>query len=295
MAAAHCPLTATGSRRHTDWPGRDSVRSAGCFRIDVGDYNNYPFAGIANIVAGIRAGTTTTDVGTAVTDGVIVDRPVPAVAEMVTWTFSLKIEEGSSLIGQSIGFEIGVIPHPVTANAAFDNLRIDTRLQHDDDGDGIDNRLDLDSDNDGITDNVEAQSTNGYAAPTGTDTDGDGLDDAYEGTGDEGLTVVDTDGDTTPDFLDTDSENDGISDADEAGHGVSQASIDASADTDEDGLMDVVEGADASDGYDVNDENVNGSGYTALADSDADLAVDRSNVVPFNIDHDWRESLDTGG
>ncbi len=52
----------------------------------------------------------------------------------------------------------------------------------DTDGDGIPNYLDLDSDNDGILDNYEAQATHDYIAPSGIDTDGNGLDDAYEET-----------------------------------------------------------------------------------------------------------------
>ncbi|PHP64624.1 hypothetical protein CSC94_23365 [Zhengella mangrovi] len=47
------------------------------------------------------------------------------------------------------------------------------------DADGIADTLDLDADNDGIPDNIEWQSTAGYLAPSGTDTDGDGLDDSY--------------------------------------------------------------------------------------------------------------------
>ena len=156
----------------------------------------------------------------------------------------------------------------------------------DTDGDGIADHLDLDSDNDGITDNVEAQSTSGYVAPTGTDTDGDGLDDAYEATG--GLTPVDTDGDGTADFIDTDSDNDGIADVDEAGHGVSQAAIDASADTDGDGIADVV---DDVVGRDVNDADVDGAGNFALADSDNDTAADGSGATPLVNDLDFRDAL----
>ncbi|MEM9078662.1 MAG: hypothetical protein AAGC43_16600, partial [Bacteroidota bacterium] len=49
------------------------------------------------------------------------------------------------------------------------------------------NFRDIDSDDDGIPDNVEAQPTAGYVPPTGQDDDNDGLDNAYEGSGDEGL------------------------------------------------------------------------------------------------------------
>lgn len=99
--------------------------------------------------------------------------------------------------------------------------------QRDTDGDGIPNHLDLDSDNDGIPDNIEAQSTTGYRAPSGTvgagftDVDGDGLDDNYDpfvvgGTAGGAITLIDTDGDGTDDYLDTDSDGDGTEDRIEA-------------------------------------------------------------------------------
>ncbi|SFW69095.1 hypothetical protein SAMN05660313_03459, partial [Cellulophaga fucicola] len=86
------------------------------------------------------------------------------------------------------------------------------------DKDGIPNSLDIDSDNDGILDNVEAQLSVGYIKPSGIDSDGNGLDDAYEVTPGScgGLIPVDTDGDTRKDYLDIDSDNDGILDLGEA-------------------------------------------------------------------------------
>ena len=155
----------------------------------------------------------------------------------------------------------------------------------DTDGDGVADHLDLDSDNDGITDNVEAQTTSGYVAPTGIDSDGDGLDDAYE-TG--GLAPVDTDGDGIADILDTDSDGDGISDTDEAGHGVTQAAIDASADTDGDGIADVV---DDVVGYDANDADIDGAGNFTLADTDNDTAPDGTGAVPLTNDLDFRDVI----
>lgn len=76
------------------------------------------------------------------------------------------------------------------------------------------NFLDIDSDNDGITDNVEAQTTAGYRAPSGLDSDKDGLDNAYDPTNGTGVTagtllsVTNTEGDAFVDMLDTDSDND---------------------------------------------------------------------------------------
>jgi hypothetical protein len=48
------------------------------------------------------------------------------------------------------------------------------------DADGIFDYQDIDADGDGIVDNIEAQSTVGYTAPSGNDTNGNGLDDAYD-------------------------------------------------------------------------------------------------------------------
>ena len=50
----------------------------------------------------------------------------------------------------------------------------------DTDADGFYDFIDIDADDDGIVDNIEGQSTAGYTPPTGVDTDGDGLDDAYD-------------------------------------------------------------------------------------------------------------------
>ena len=99
------------------------------------------------------------------------------------------------------------------------------------DNDGIDNHLDLDSDNDGIPDNVEAQATNSYVAPsaTFTDTNSNGMDDAYETAlnGTE-LSPVDSDDDGGFDFLDLDSDGDSFFDIEETG--------DADNDIDNDGM-----------------------------------------------------------
>jgi hypothetical protein len=97
----------------------------------------------------------------------------------------------------------------------------------DTDGDGNLDHLDLDSDGDGIPDNVEGQATINYIAPTGVDTDHDGLDNAYE-TG--GITPVNTDGTDNPDYKDTNSDNEDGNDTSEAGFTLS------GLDADHDGL-----------------------------------------------------------
>lgn len=127
----------------------------------------------------------------------------------------------------------------------------------DTDGDGIPDSKDIDSDNDGIPDNIEAQTTIGYIPPTNLDSDHDGLDNSYEGSGNEGLTPVDTDTDGTPDVVDLDSDNDNVPDANE-GHdhnfdGIPDA-LPTGNDTDRDGLDDGYEGNNVNDGFDVNDE-----------------------------------------
>ncbi|WP_159950945.1 T9SS type A sorting domain-containing protein [Polaribacter septentrionalilitoris] len=152
------------------------------------------------------------------------------------------------------------------------------------DGDGVPNHLDIDSDNDGIPDNVEAQTTTGYVPPAtagDTDTDDDGLNDAYDPdctpcgsiTGVDLSTPNNHDLIDNPDYLDTDSDNDGTFDISEnqvsnavdatldentsnSSDGVPDGIVDPSnfVDTDGDGLADIFEGVDNNDSYDVNDE-----------------------------------------
>ncbi|WP_052188317.1 gliding motility-associated C-terminal domain-containing protein [Cellulophaga sp. Hel_I_12] len=125
------------------------------------------------------------------------------------------------------------------------------------DNDTNPNFRDIDSDNDGIPDNVEAQTTIGYIPPSGNDTDGDGLDNAYDGSGSKGLTPVNTDGTDTPDYIDLDSDNDLVPDNNEGNDfnfdGIPDQTF-TGTDTDGDGLDDGYEGANVNDGFDVNDE-----------------------------------------
>ncbi|PCE63528.1 DUF7507 domain-containing protein [Sediminicola luteus] len=124
----------------------------------------------------------------------------------------------------------------------------------DSDADGIPDYLDIDSDNDGIPDNVEAQTTLGYIPPSGNDTNGNGLDDAYEING-TGLTPINTDGTDLPDYLDEDSDNDGVRDNIEAHdrdkNGLPDVTL-LGVDTDGDGLDDAFESGNLND-IDVND------------------------------------------
>lgn len=172
------------------------------------------------------------------------------------------------------------------------------------DKDGKINELDIDSDNDGITDNVEAQATGSYKIPSDVDTDADGLNDLYElpaqiglPTG-NGLTPVDTDGDGTPDFLDTDSDNDLAPDKNEGDRNspfitITQATIDASGDADGDGLMDVFDN--------VNYDGLTTNYYTNVTMSNMGTNGDFNGPTPSGsyiqlqqsnsaADRDWRNA-----
>lgn len=92
----------------------------------------------------------------------------------------------------------------------------------DSDGDSIDDQLDSDCDNDGISDLIESQDNN-FILNT-TDANHNGLYDVFE----SNLTLVDTDNDGIPDYLDLDSDNDGIYDSVETGSN--------NTDTDSDGI-----------------------------------------------------------
>ncbi|NOG57815.1 MAG: hypothetical protein HND54_08790 [Bacteroidetes bacterium] len=79
----------------------------------------------------------------------------------------------------------------------------------DTDGDGISNYLDLDSDSDGINDNVEGQTTAGFLAPLGLDTDQDGWDNRYDSDdGGTAITLSNNDATGNPDYMDDDSDGD---------------------------------------------------------------------------------------
>jgi len=146
----------------------------------------------------------------------------------------------------------------------------------DTDNDGLKDLIDIDADGDGIVDNIESQSTDDYSAPSGTDADGDGLDDAYDPDYNVALVPVDTDSDGTPDYLDLDTDDDGDSDALEGW------------DTDNDGTADTVaSGTDADgdgldDAYDNDDTQINPTNGTTPTDYP-------NNDNPTTDERDWRE------
>ena len=171
-------------------------------------------------------------------------------------------------------------------------------IARDTDGDGLNDHLDIDSDNDGITDNVEAQTTAGYIAPSGADTDSDGLDDAFDATpatgasGSVGVspisTLANSDKADVPDYLDSDSDNDGMPDIAERSDG-QPTTVTSTTDSDGDGLLDIFEGSNANDGFDVNDENLTSTTFN-LADTDNDTAANGTGAIPLINDLDFRDA-----
>ena len=162
-----------------------------------------------------------------------------------------QVSENFQTIVRQSGIQFSCLDNFVDPQTVTFSIDIDS------DGDGLPDRLDIDSDNDGIPDNVEAQTTAGYIPPSGADSDMDGLDDAYEGPGDQGLTPVNTDGTDEPDYLDADTDNDLVPDNNEGNDfnfdGIPDQAF-TGTDTDLDGLDDGYEGIDVNDGFDVNDE-----------------------------------------
>ncbi len=169
---------------------------------------------------------------------------------------------------------------------SFEDLNLDadndpSTNPTDTDNDGFPDYLDIDSDNDGIPDNVEAQSTFDYIAPSGEDTNANGLDDTYEENGLTGIIPEDTDGDGIPDYVDEDSDADNIPDSIE-GHdhdhdGIAEVTL-IGSDKDNDGLDDGYEGSRSID-LDVNDEiddprivlpDTDGDGVPDYRDTDDD-------------------------
>ncbi|WP_417872004.1 T9SS type A sorting domain-containing protein [Winogradskyella sp.] len=155
--------------------------------------------------------------------------------------------------------------------------------------------LDIDADDDGIPDIVEAHSTSDYknSLPTGT-VGNNGVDFRYENVdtfSPTGITIVDTDNDTIPDYRDSDSDGDGTSDLIESGLG----STVSSSDSDGDGLNDNHDNTDqAFSGSISNFDATNG-----LTDTETDLAeTETPNDVTTGGDVDFRDDvngLDTDG
>lgn len=163
------------------------------------------------------------------------------------------------------------------------------------DGDANPNFLDIDADNDGIVDNTEGQPTVGYIAPSGSDTDDDGIDDAYDidcqpcgaitGTA---IVPINSGGANEPDYLDTDSDGDGKPDSLE-GH-----------DTNADGVIDGSDSPIANTGLPGGTTDSDGDGLLDGYDNDnADPDPTNGNLNPsshpdeegITAERDWREDL----
>ncbi|MFN8394763.1 MAG: hypothetical protein U0176_08845 [Bacteroidia bacterium] len=163
------------------------------------------------------------------------------------------------------------------------------------DNDNLPNFLDVDSDNDGIADIVETgngnfDANNDGQIDSGTDVDGDGLQDVVDGFNNSGAggfvaggagDVIDNDNlnnpsndinldnDGLPNYLDLDADNDGIADITETLNGNfdtnNDGMIDSSTDADGDGLMDVTDGVN----------NTGAGGFTAGGAGDV---IDNDNL-----------------
>jgi hypothetical protein len=142
----------------------------------------------------------------------------------------------------------------------------------DKDSDNVPNFRDLDSDNDGINDIRESRITD---ADSNNDGILDGVSDANGARSGATSSVLNTDGDGVPNYLDLDSDNDGINDIREA----NLASFDSNndglidgIDTDGDGIRDNVDGNSGAfgDAADPTTIDTDGDGVPDYRDLDAD-------------------------
>jgi|GEM_PF-3549701 len=231
----------------------------GNYTVDV-DENTLPFNG-----AGIILTTTGSDpeTGVSVTQG----------------NNTITLSDGYLLPDDSDG---DGVPDVVDIDDDNDGIVDVLEGTGDSDLDGVIDSLDLDSDGDGIPDNVEGQSTSGYIPPSGTDSDNNGLDDAYETTPGDGTGIdpLDFDTDGVPDYLDTDSDEDGVLDATEGfdfnNDGIADTAP-SGIDADNDGLDDAFDGN--TNGYvDVNGSFITNSPADELNNTDNDEEPDYRDV-----------------
>jgi len=153
----------------------------------------------------------------------------------------------------------------------------------DQDADGLQNHLDIDADDDGIVDVIESQASTGSpTVPSGTDTDGDGIDDNFDTDQGNSLTTpVNTESFDNPDYLDLNSDNDLDSDLLEGW------------DTDNDGTANTLPaGTDTdNDGLDDNFDNIAGQNSTTNVTNNGQTSNSFPNLdVPGTTELDWRET-----
>ncbi len=226
--------------------------------------------------------------GTAAANGIIVGADVRLIDTDRDDVFDFRDLDSDN---DSLPDVIEVIGSDADHNARIDNFT-DTNGDGADDGlmlvstdipdtdfDGIANFRDRDSDQDGLSDLIENQGAddlNDGIVDSFEDEDRDGLDDAVQALPVE---IVDTEGDGTPDYLDTDSDNDGRSDQSEAGGNDldSDGVIDAMRDTDRDGIPDSVD-VDQTGGADADGDSIDDSAdidFAGERDTDNDGIADR--------------------
>ncbi|MCB0485688.1 MAG: hypothetical protein KDC47_05795, partial [Flavobacteriaceae bacterium] len=150
------------------------------------------------------------------------------------------------------------------------------------DGDTVADYIDIDSDGDGIVDNIESQVSalglGGYRTPSGSDDDGDGIDNSYDIDNIGNIVPIDTDSDGSPDYIDTNADDDADDDLLEGWDTDNDGTANfnpTGGDTDGDGLdngFDLVAGPDPTNG-----------GQNASTFPDLDTP---------GGEPDWREPLD---
>lgn len=120
------------------------------------------------------------------------------------------------------------------------------------------------------------------------DQDNDGISDVHEGAAE----MVDTDGDGTPDYLDTDSDDDGILDADEGSRDAAIPPVDTDGDgtpdfrdtdSDDNGIRDDVEGVTDTDGDGIADYRDRDNDGDTIRDED-EIGPDPSMPIDFDSD-----------
>lgn len=211
--------------------------------------------------------------------------------------YDLDSDADGILDGREAGFvdsnSDGVIDGTIGTNGWSDQVAfVDPLLLANTDAHGQPNYLDIDSDNDGIVDNIEGQTTTGYIAPAGADSDFDGIDNAYDnndaafaGSANNGVAPNNQESNGNPDYTDTDTDNDGAPDVlegwDTNGNGVidgAEIAFVGTTDSDNDGLF------NEYDADDVNPEPTNGT--TPASYPDIDITTTQ---------RAWREPVDNDG
>jgi len=176
----------------------------------------------------------------------------------------------------------------VNADGQDDNV-----VAPDTDLDNTPDYLDRDADNDGLPDVLES-------GVSGTDTDGDGIDDSFDvdqtggtdadGNGiDDAVVATDTDSDSIANYRDLDSDDDGIPDRIENGS--------SGSDADDDGIDDAFD-VDETGGADIDDDGVDDA--TGPPDTDGDgtpdyLDVDSDNDGILDATEGDAAGVDTDG